>query len=68
MAPYIDFKGNAESLIDFSTWPGASGSMVLLYKDQGWIDRRGNTMMGGMRVKLVASFMAWPLTTFLAMS
>jgi hypothetical protein len=51
--PYIDFKGKPEFLIDFTTWPGASGSMVLLYNDQGWMDRRGNTMLGAMRTKLI---------------
>lgn len=52
-APYIAFKGKKEFLIDFSTWPGASGSPVLLYNDAGWIDRKGNTMMGGLRAKLL---------------
>jgi hypothetical protein len=52
-AAYIDFKGKKEFLIDFSTWPGASGSPVLLYNDTGWIDRRGNTAFGGIRIKLI---------------
>lgn len=52
-APYIEFKGNREFLIDFTTWPGASGSPVLLYNEGGWVDRRGNTMMGGIRTKLI---------------
>jgi Trypsin-like peptidase domain len=52
-APYIDFKGHTEFLIDFSTWPGASGSPVLLYNDNGWTDRRGNTFLGSLRVKLI---------------
>ena len=51
--PYIDFKGKAEFLLDFTTWPGASGSMVLLYNDQGWIDRKGNTFLGTSRIKLI---------------
>lgn len=40
-APYIDFDGRPEFLIDFSTWPGSSGSMVLLFNDQGWTSRNG---------------------------
>jgi hypothetical protein len=52
-APYIEFKGKKEFLIDFTTWPGASGSPVLLYNEGGWVDRRGNTMMGGIRTKLI---------------
>jgi hypothetical protein len=52
-APYIEFKGQKEFLIDFTTWPGASGSPVLLYNDGTWFDRRGNTVVGGTRAKLL---------------
>ena len=52
-APYIDFRGNKEFLIDIATWPGASGSPVLLYNDNGWMDRHGNTVLGGIRAKLL---------------
>jgi len=52
-APYIDFKGKKEFLIDIATWPGASGSPVLLYNDNGWTDRHGNAMLGGLRTKLL---------------
>jgi hypothetical protein len=52
-APYIEFKGRKEFLIDFTTWPGASGSPVFIYNEGGWIDRKGNTIMGGIRAKLV---------------
>jgi len=51
--PYIPFKGEKEFLIDFTTWPGASGSPVLLFNDQGWIDRPGNTVLGGFRAMLL---------------
>jgi hypothetical protein len=30
-APYISFKGKDEFLIDIATWPGASGSPVMLF-------------------------------------
>lgn len=52
-APYIDFKGNKEFLIDVATWPGASGSPVLLYNDNGWTTRNGSTIMGGLRTNLL---------------
>jgi hypothetical protein len=52
-APYIDFQGRKEFLIDTATWPGASGSPVLLYNDNGWVDRQGNLMVGGLRAKLL---------------
>lgn len=51
--PYIDFLGHKEFLIDTATWPGASGSPVLLCNDNGWVDRHGNTRMGGVRAKLL---------------
>jgi hypothetical protein len=52
-APYIDFQGRKEFLIDITTWPGASGSPVLLYNDSGWIDRHGTDNLGGLRAKLL---------------
>jgi len=52
-APYIDFKGKQEFLVDFAIWPGASGSPVFLYNENGYMDRHGNTMMGGVRIKLI---------------
>ncbi len=51
-APYIDFKGHKEFLIDFTTWPGASGSPVLLYNEGSWLTRKG-TVMGGVRAWLI---------------
>ena len=52
-APYIDFKGEKKFLIDVATWPGASGSPVFLFNDNGWTDRHGNTMLGATRIKLI---------------
>ena len=52
-APYIEFQGRKEFLIDFTTWPGASGSPVLLYNEGTWLDRKGNILMGGIRAKLL---------------
>ena len=52
-APYIDFNGRKEFLIDIATWPGASGSPVLLYNDTPWMNRNGGTVVGGVRAKLL---------------
>lgn len=50
--PYINFKGREEFLIDIATWPGASGSPVMLYSDSPWINRKG-VMAIGFRMKLL---------------
>jgi hypothetical protein len=52
-APYIDFKGNKEFLIDFATWPGASGSPVMLFNEGAWVERSGPSIIGGTRVRLL---------------
>jgi hypothetical protein len=51
--PYLDFQGEKKFLIDTTTWPGASGSPVLLFNEGSWVDRRGNTNLGGTRVLLL---------------
>jgi hypothetical protein len=51
-APYIDFKGKKEFLIDIATWPSSSGSPVLLFNDTSWLNRSGVINMGG-RIKLL---------------
>jgi hypothetical protein len=52
-APYIDFDGKQVFLIDIATWPGSSGSPVMLYNDNGWTDRNGQTFLGAVRAKLL---------------
>jgi hypothetical protein len=52
-APYIDFKGKREFLIDIATWPGSSGSPVMLFNEGSWVDRTGGVSLGGMRIKLL---------------
>jgi hypothetical protein len=52
-APYIDFKGKKEFLIDIATWPGSSGSPVLLFNDNGWSTRNHSTIVGGTRLGLL---------------
>jgi hypothetical protein len=51
-APYINFKGKQEFLIDVATWPGASGSPVLLYNEGSWPTRNGGIALGT-RAKLL---------------
>ncbi len=51
--PYIDFNNAKEFLIDASIFPGSSGSPVLLYNQNGFTTREGNTMFGATRVKLL---------------
>jgi hypothetical protein len=52
-APYINFNRREEFLIDIATWPGASGSPVMLYEENGWTDRNGNTFLGRGRMSLL---------------
>jgi hypothetical protein len=51
--PNVEFKGKREFLIDIATWPGASGSPVLLYNEGSWLVRNSGTVMGGLRAKLL---------------
>ncbi|MGD1037038.1 MAG: hypothetical protein ABR878_07535 [Roseiarcus sp.] len=39
-APYIEFQGRKEFVIDTTEWFGASGSPVLIYNPSGWVDLR----------------------------
>jgi hypothetical protein len=50
-APYIDFRGRKEFLIGITTWPGSSGSPVLLYSEGSYPIR--NSLVIGSRVKLL---------------
>jgi hypothetical protein len=53
-APYIDFKGKKEFLVDFATWPGASGSPVFIFNEGSFFDSRtGNLMLGRSRILLI---------------
>src|SRR5262249_23770549 len=49
---YIDFEGRPHFKIDCACFPGSSGSPVLLYNPVSYIDKRGNTMLGGARIRL----------------
>jgi hypothetical protein len=45
-APYLDFSGHPEFLIDAAIFPGSSGSPVLLFNQGAWQVRGGLTTIG----------------------
>ena len=61
--PNIDYEGRREFLIDAACFPGSSGSPVLLFNQNGWTDRKGNSFMGSVRVKLLGILYAGPQHT-----
>ena len=61
--PNLDYEGRKEFMIDAACFPGSSGSPVFLFNTGGWTDRKGNTMMGGVRVKLLGLLYAGPQHT-----
>lgn len=61
--PHLDYEGRKEFMIDAACFPGSSGSPVFLFNTNGWMDRNGNTMMGGVRVKLLGLLYAGPQHT-----
>jgi hypothetical protein len=61
--PNLDYEGRKEFMIDAACFPGSSGSPVFLFNASGWTDRKGNTMMGGVRAKLLGVLYAGPQHT-----
>jgi Trypsin-like peptidase domain len=51
-APYLDFSGRREFLIDAAIFPGSSGSPVMLFNQGVWVPRSGGTSIGG-RIRLL---------------
>jgi hypothetical protein len=51
-APYLDFSGKQEFLIDAAIFPGSSGSPVLLFNQGAWELRSGGTTIGT-RIRLL---------------
>lgn len=58
--PKMDWNGKKEMLIDAACFPGSSGSPVFQFNEGGYMDKRGNTVMGGTRVKLLGVLYAGP--------
>ena len=61
--PKMDWNGKKEILIDAACFPGSSGSPVFLFDEGGYVDKRGNTVMGGTRIKLLGVLYAGPQHT-----
>lgn len=58
--PNLNYEDRPEFLIDAACFPGSSGSPVLLFNQGTWIDRSGNVIAGGSRVKLLGVLYAGP--------
>lgn len=61
--PNVDYCGRKEFMIDAACFPGSSGSPVLLYNFGNYVDRKGNTMIGSVRIKLLGVLYAGPQHT-----
>lgn len=58
--PARDWNGKPEFMIDAACFPGSSGSPVLLFNVGGYSDKKGNTILGGARLKLLGILYAGP--------
>lgn len=61
--PSLDWNGKKEMLIDAACFPGSSGSPVFLFNEGSYVDKQGNTNMGGTRIKLLGILYAGPQHT-----
>jgi hypothetical protein len=61
--PNLNYEGRREFLIDAACFPGSSGSPVFLFNVGSWSDRRGNIIMGSLRLKLLGVLYAGPQHT-----
>jgi len=61
--PNINYNGKDEIMIDAACFPGSSGSPVLIYNDNGYVTKSGNTVLGGSRVYLLGILYAGPQFT-----
>ncbi len=61
--PNLNYEGRHEFMIDAACFPGSSGSPVFLYNNGTWATRTGNTILGGVRVKLLGILYAGPQHT-----
>lgn len=59
----VNWNGNTEFLTDIASFPGSSGSPVLLANIGGYMDRRGNTYMGTTRIRLLGIHYAGAMHT-----
>lgn len=61
-APYLDFEGRKEIVIDCACFPGSSGSPVFLYNRGFYTAKNGDTYSGG-RVRLLGVLWGGPQHT-----
>ncbi|WP_371743118.1 serine protease [Polynucleobacter sp. AP-Elch-400A-B2] len=61
--PYINWNGKLEFLTDIASYPGSSGSPVLLANLNGFSDRNGNTFITGKRILLLGIHYAGAMHT-----
>ena len=59
-APYVNFEGRPQFVIDCACFPGSSGSPVLLLNSGGYVDKQGNTNLGPTRFKLLGILWGGP--------
>lgn len=58
-----NYNGKEEFLIDAACFPGSSGSPVFLLNLNGYSDKKGNTILGGVRIKFLGILYAGPQHT-----
>lgn len=57
-----DYNGKPEFMVDMACFPGSSGSPILIYDRNGFLDRKSNTYnIGGSRLKFVGVLYSGPL-------
>lgn len=61
--PAIKWNGNTEFLTDIASFPGSSGSPVLLANIGSYMDNKGNTYMGTTRIRLLGVHYAGAMHT-----
>lgn len=61
--PHINWNGKTEFLTDIASFPGSSGSPVLLANIGGYMDSKGNTFMGTHRIRLLGIHYAGAMHT-----
>ena len=61
--PFISWNGKTEFLTDVASFPGSSGSPVLLANIGSYMDSKGNTYMGTHRIRLLGVHYAGAMHT-----
>jgi hypothetical protein len=62
-APYLDYNGTKEFLIDIAAFGGSSGSPVFQYNESGYSDKLGSLNVGAPRLFLLGILYAGPQYT-----